>query len=616
MTYKSIATLTTEELPDVAILIGRNGAGKTQLLRALKQGQAVIPDIGVGEIELHDMNSFSPPNAGQANRQANQFARVTADAYLVSPRGGVPPIETAVAIFDEFANEIEGDNGAQARDDFERNLRDEIQHLPDFAVFAAHERESPYKKTFYEQVFAPLIPRTTGRQRGGPSNQSNSSFNGNQAALISAAMKLTGKLPHELTRDDIMRASHYEGPTLSNSVSEVFAAYKVDQFIWAHKRIETESIGFGELIAEYRTNHPPPWETVRKILSEIRDAAGDDGLFEFDFSDPDDYELHMGNYEQFSFKAEMTNRTTGAQYELDSLSSGEKVLMALCLASFNQYLGRRPPKLLLLDELDAVLHPSMVAALVRTLKTLFVSRGTKVLMTSHSAMTVAALDEADIFRVVRTGGDVKVSRTTKSEAINELSEGLATVDMGLRIAAYDGAKVTILSEGHNVKHLKRWVELNFPEDVRVFEGIEPHSNNDQLLAYGRLLAKMNTNTHFVIVWDCDSADKAGTLRRELSKNAKITPFAFAKRQENTLAQKGIENNYDEEILKPYSTQTTSSDGTVLGRGFQNSRKTEFANHVLREGTPQHFTHFQDLHTAVSGILGPSGKPPSPSAPEG
>ena len=82
-------------------------------------------------------------------------------------------------------------------------------------------------------------------------------------------------------------------------------------------------------------------------------------------------------------------------------------------------------------------------------------------MTSHSPMTVAALDEDGIFRVVRTDGSVNVSRITKSEAISELSEGLATVDVGLRIAAYDEARVTILTEGHNAKHLKRWVELNF-----------------------------------------------------------------------------------------------------------------------------------------------------------
>ena len=486
-------------------------------------------------------------------------------------------------------------------------MRDEIRHLPDFTVFAIGDHESPYKKTLYEQVLAPLNRANTGRQRGRSSNQSNNSFNGNSAALLSAAMKLTGKLPHQLTRGDIMRASHGEGDTMSNSISEVFAAYKVDQFIWAHKRIEKEHVRFDELINEYRTENPPPWETLRAILSDMRDAAGDDGLFNFDFSDPDDFDLRVENYERFSFTAVMTNRTSSAQYNLESLSSGEKVLMALCLVSFNQYLGRRRPKLLLLDELDALLHPSMVVALVRTLKTLFVSRGTKVLMTSHSPMTVAALDEADIFRVVRTGGRVKLSSTTKSEAIDELSEGLATVDVGLRIAAYDEAKVTILTEGHNAKHLKRWVELNFPEDVYVFEELEQHRNNSQLLAYGRLLGRMNTNTHFVIVWDCDSADKAETLRGELPSAAQVTPFAFAWRQENMIARKGIENNYDEEILKPFSFEKVDYGGKSLGHEFPADRKTKFANHVLREGTPQYFTHFQDLHDIVSGILRPPEK---------
>ena len=354
--HKSIATLTAENLPDFAILIGRNGAGKTQLLDALKEGRAVIPDIGRDEIELYDMVSFHSPNSSEANRHAIRFAQSTSDAYLLSPSGGQPPIETASAIFDQFASDIERESGAQARDDFKRNLKDEIQRLPDFAVFAAGSREPSFKKTLFEQVLKPRIRKRTERS-------ARNSFSGNQAALLSAAMKQNSKLPHELTHYDIMRTSHYEGDTLSNSLSAVFATYKVDQFIWAHRRIETEQVGFDKLIKEYRIKYRPPWETLREILSDMREAAGDDGLFDFDFSDPDDHVLHMGNYEQFSFKAEMTNRTTDAQYELNSLSSGERILMALCLASFNQYLGRRTPKLLLLDELDAVLHPSMVTAI-------------------------------------------------------------------------------------------------------------------------------------------------------------------------------------------------------------------------------------------------------------
>ena len=451
-----------------------------------------------------------------------------------------------------------------------------------------------------------LVPQPPERKRNKqPAAPPANSYNGNQAALLSTAMKLADKLPHELNRDDIIRASNYEGPTLSNVISGAFAAYKVDQFTWAHTRVETESVAFQDLVAEYREKHAPPWEVLRTILSEMRDAAGDDGLFDFDFSDPGDHPLTMGSYEQFSFKAEMTNRTSGAEYELDSLSSGEKVLMALCLSSFNYSLGRRRPKLLLLDELDAVLHPSMVAALVTTLQSLFVNHGTKVLMTSHSAMTVAVLDENDIFRVVRNGGDVSVSRATKSEAVGELSEGLATVDAGLRIAAYDEAKLTILTEGHNARHLKRWVELNFPHDVRVFEDLAEHRSDGELLAYGRLLVRMSTNTHFVIIWDCDAAGKAETLRRELRGATNVTPFAFKRREDNSITGSGIENAYDERFLEPFAIQKHDSKGKFLGRDFPKNKKTEFADHVLQEGKAEYFTHFQKLHRLVTGILGSS-----------
>ncbi len=337
----------------------------------------------------------------------------------------------------------------------------------------------------------------------------------------------------------------------------------------------------------------------------MKDASGDDGLFDFEFTDPGNSELTMESYSRFGYEfvSEMKNLTTGAQYEMNFLSSGERVLMALCFVSFNQYLGRRRPSLLLLDELDTVLHPSMVKALVRTLQELFVAKGTKVLMTSHSPMTVAALDDDAIFRISRTGGHVQVARTSKSEAIGELSDGIATVDVGLRIAAYDGAKITILTEGNNTKHLKRWVELNFPEDVRVVEGLEQHTNAGQLLAYGRLLGRMNTNTRFVVVWDCDAADKADQLRRELSDATTVTPYASPKRPDNTIAPRGIENNYDEEILEPYSNTTKrNDDGTLVARSFPSDRKTEFDDHVLKHGTKEYFTNYQSLHDIVSGLL--------------
>ena len=342
--YKSIATLTTEDLPDLAVLIGRNGAGKTQILEALKEGHAVVSGIDLTDIELYDMTSYRVPNVNVGNRGFNQFGKATADAFLLAAPGKRPPIEVAAEVFDQFAGEGEGESDDENRAQFVSSLLDEIRLLPDFAIFPpARDRASPspYKEALFQNVMRFFIREQNERRRGKQASAPANSFNGNQAALLGTAMKLAKKLPHELTRDDIMRASNYEGGTLSNVISGVFAGYKVDQFIWAHTQVETESTAFTDLLARYRQKYPPPWEILRTILSEMRDAAGDDGLFDFDFSDPDEYLLYMGNYEEFSFKAEMTNRTSEAKYELDSLSSGEKILMALCLSSFNHYLGRR-----------------------------------------------------------------------------------------------------------------------------------------------------------------------------------------------------------------------------------------------------------------------------------
>ena len=117
---------------------------------------------------------------------------------------------------------------------------------------------------------------------------------------------------------------------------------------------------------------------------------------------------------------------------------------------------------------------------------------------------------------------------------------------------------------------------------------------------------MNTNTHFVIVRDCDAADKAETLRGGLSDSAKVTAFSFRRRSENNIARNGIENNYDEDFLRPYSITKSNSDGTLLGHEFPKDRKTKFANHVLHDGTFEHFTHFQDLQDVISALLGSTG----------
>ena len=76
------------------------------------------------------------------------------------------------------------------------------------------------------------------------------------------------------------------------------------------------------------------------------------------------------------------------------------------------------------------------------------------MLATHSVTTVSILDESEIYRLARDGHTIDIQPTLKSEAVLDLSEGLATIDTGLRIvASRHSAPVTILTEGHNALHL-------------------------------------------------------------------------------------------------------------------------------------------------------------------
>ena len=119
---------------------------------------------------------------------------------------------------------------------------------------------------------------------------------------------------------------------------------------------------------QYRETHRPPWEALREVIDRVRETYYDPELFNFEFSDPENDELNFFNYWEYTFTTKFTNRGTGNTYSVTALSSGEKIILALCLTAFNRGMGRYQPGLILLDEVDALLHPSMISILIDFLK--------------------------------------------------------------------------------------------------------------------------------------------------------------------------------------------------------------------------------------------------------
>ena len=592
--YLSIKNLNEIDLPDFTMLIGRNGVCKTHLLEAIENGSISVSDISSSEIQIYNLDLFRLKDSQDANWGISSFASRVAERYFIQG-SDLGPVEVAKNILKKIIKNFGLTTGSDARRQFEEKLRNAIvgmQAFGDFPLVKSSNALSTYCEEIQGRVINPLKEK----------NQRNRNTRSDPAGLVNLAMKLTGKFPHEICRDDILSAANFEGDFIENNLSEVFTRYKVEQFLWAHTEGEKSPLSFRDLISQYRKEKIPPWKTLRENLDQMREASGDPELFNFEFSDPEEDRINFIDHLQYSFKIKMTNRATGDSYSATSLSSGEKILMTLFLAAFNQCIGRRQPKLLLLDEVDVVLHPSMISALITGLKDLFVKNGTRVIMATHSVTTVSMLEEDEIFRVSRKENKVVVSSVTKSKAVSELSEGFATIDTGLRIASSDAAPITILTEGNNTLHLKKWASLFYPEEVDVFDALPGRTGTTQLKTYGEFLAHMNTNSHFLIVWDCDAKNTAQKLADELPKTARVTAFAFKKR-ENGIASEGIENKYDDEILKPFAVRAAELEtDEEISLSFNNRKKTEFAEFIFNNGNAEHFRHFDDLKLVVEKIL--------------
>lgn len=166
-----------------------------------------------------------------------------------------------------------------------------------------------------------------------------------------------------------------------------------------------------EFVAKYKE---PPWFFVNRILREAR--------LDFDI----DYPTELSTTR---FIPQLRKTTSGAEIQFSDLSSGEKILMSFALCLYHS-LDRRHevtfPKLLLLDEIDAPLHPSMSRQLVKTIRTALVKeQNVKVILATHAPATVAVCPENAIF--VMRHDDPGLHKVGKRQAIAVLTSEIPTL---------------------------------------------------------------------------------------------------------------------------------------------------------------------------------------------
>lgn len=125
----------------------------------------------------------------------------------------------------------------------------------------------------------------------------------------------------------------------------------------------------------------PPWTELNELFSELN--------LEYRFKN--NYTIFHAELDEtpclysINKKGELLESETRA---LRDLSDGEKTIISLCFISLRKIEGE-DKRLLLLDELDAVLNPSLTEKLFVVLQKYYVNKGIDVIITTHSPATIS-----------------------------------------------------------------------------------------------------------------------------------------------------------------------------------------------------------------------------------
>lgn len=245
--------------------------------------------------------------------------------------------------------------------------------------------------------------------------QQDKKFGAKKTFAFESILEKTGKKRKaEVTKEEFI--NHFpdffveHDHQLSQIISNLFFNYRLSEI-----ELQAEGITSDEIIKKIGKK---PWDIVREIIKASK--------LPFEINDP------SRNKFRNSFILQLNHTVTKEPIKFSELSSGEKVLMSLALYLFSSQEKNVFPKLLLLDEPDAHLHPSMSQQFINVIKNVLVDKyGVQVIMTTHSPSTVILAPNESVYEMSIHEPRIRKS-PTKNHAVSLLTAGLVYVGEGTK----------------------------------------------------------------------------------------------------------------------------------------------------------------------------------------
>jgi len=383
--YKTILPFELKGLPDLVVLTGENGTGKTQLLEYLYYGSR-LNDNGGLEVITEDDESFNdmpkPEETGNIIGEGLPEVELPCEICLdgkrlrnVVYRGVQAPSVDVGSKFNLDKLYAGGENIAQKH----------LFYQTHSVMNNLDEMSTEELTKFFNSVLG--VKKST--------RNSDAQYPELTTSDIDIIKRIEREFPsHDYSKDPFYYVAFQQPPT-----GKVFAANLKFLYFQYWARIQA-----GMQVEQ------APWEAFNKIGEMLN--------FKFELDEP--------KIDDKKFDVRLRDKERKVFISPDSLSSGEKVIFSLFVAMYTTHSQEHLPSLIIFDEPDAYLHPSLCSTMLKVIQEVFIGEHSiKVVMTTHSPTTVAMLPETSLYRM--KGGVME--KVTKQDAILALTAGLNTISV-------------------------------------------------------------------------------------------------------------------------------------------------------------------------------------------
>jgi AAA15 family ATPase/GTPase len=400
--YLSITSFEEVELPNFTLITGLNGVGKTHLLEAIQKSHITI-DRASRNFLLQSYENFrikdSQPN----------------DNYSFHTRWGTAQEKIAGVIKETREKLLSDLKTLDIPEAYKSSVEDALRLKEANPAAYNDTNVAPFCQHSLSRALAAIANCEKNIREIFPSDDASSYEHSRFQVLLE---KHHPKSPLLLRKHDLVLPPTDNVQLFAQAINSSFSAYRDAYYHNSYEQSQFDK-GLSEEKPpsddEFLQRHgDKPWEIFNRTMVDL-------GL-SFHINIPPDRARD-------EYIPRLISKVSGHEVSFANLSSGERTLMWLVLCLYNSGTGHhivQKPGLLLLDEFDASLHPSMTRDYLRIIQDVIVGQlKIPVIATTHSASTVAQAPEDAIY--IMKNDPHRLEKSSRGSALNLLTAGVPTL---------------------------------------------------------------------------------------------------------------------------------------------------------------------------------------------